>query len=87
MTKFSDKLAKSEQELPDAIKLSDLSIESLEVLNHFGIEAPDKLNKFCMSLEDAIIEQVGRNAALQERIQYLTKLLDDNDIAYDQQMN
>ena len=37
---------KTEEKLPTAIQLSDLSIESLEVLEHFGIEAPNLLNNF-----------------------------------------
>ena len=44
--------------LPETINRSDFSIESQEVLEHFGIEAPELLNNFCIALEDALIEAV-----------------------------
>lgn len=39
--------------------LSQVSDESLEVLQHFGAEAPALLNNYSCALEDALIEQVG----------------------------
>jgi len=52
--------------------LSKLSDDSLEVLKHFGGEAPALLNKYSCAVEDALIEQVQRCNALAERIKELT---------------
>ena len=41
--------------------LSSISDQSLEVLQHFGAEAPQLLNTYACAVEDALIEQVGRN--------------------------
>ena len=41
--------------------LSAISDNSLEVLEHFGAEAPALLNNYACAVEDALIEQVGRN--------------------------
>ena len=38
--------------------LSQISDESLEVLEHFGAEAPMLLNQYACAVEDALIEQV-----------------------------
>jgi hypothetical protein len=40
--------------------LSQVSDQSLEVLQHFGAEAPALLNQYACAVEDALIEQVGR---------------------------
>jgi len=40
--------------------LSQISDESLEVLEHFGAEAPALLNTYACAVEDALIEQVQR---------------------------
>ncbi len=40
--------------------LSQISNESLEVLEHFGAEAPVLLNQYACAVEDALIEQVQR---------------------------
>ncbi len=40
--------------------LSQVSDESLEVLQHFGAEAPSLLNNYACAVEDALIEQVQR---------------------------
>ena len=44
---------------PDAY-LSQISDQSLEVLEHFGAEAPALLNQYACAVEDALIEQVQR---------------------------
>ena len=41
--------------------LSQVSDASLEVLEHFGAEAPALLNQYACAVEDALIEQVQRN--------------------------
>ena len=44
--------------------LSGISDESLEVLEHFGAEAPALLNTYACAVEDALIEQVQRGNSL-----------------------
>jgi hypothetical protein len=44
--------------------LSQISDVSLEVLEHFGAEAPGLLNNYACAVEDALIEQVGRNSTM-----------------------
>ena len=44
--------------------LSAISDTSLEVLEHFGSEAPALLNNYACAVEDALIEQVGRNQSM-----------------------
>ena len=51
--------AQSQGQAQDAY-LSQVSDESLEVLQHFGAEAPALLNTYACAVEDALIEQVGR---------------------------
>lgn len=45
---------------PSDAYLSQISNESLEVLEHFGAEAPALLNKYACAVEDALVEQVQR---------------------------
>ena len=53
------------QDLSDGY-LSQVSDASLEVLEHFGAEAPALLNQYACAVEDALIEQVqrGQSASL-----------------------
>lgn len=44
--------------------LSQISDDSLEVLEHFGAEAPTLLNTYACAVEDALIEQVGRGQSM-----------------------
>lgn len=46
--------------LPSVIKREDLTPESIEILEHFGLNSPHLLNEYCITLEDALIEQVTR---------------------------
>ena len=48
-----------EAQVSDAY-LSQISDQSLEVLEHFGAEAPALLNTYACAVEDALIEQVQR---------------------------
>jgi hypothetical protein len=48
------------QEAVSDAYLSQISDESLEVLEHFGAEAPVLLNQYACAVEDALIEQVQR---------------------------
>ena len=49
----------SQEAVSDAY-LSQISDASLEVLEHFGAEAPVLLNQYACAVEDALIEQVQR---------------------------
>jgi hypothetical protein len=48
------------QEAVSDAYLSQISDESLEVLEHFGAEAPVLLNQYACAVEDALVEQVQR---------------------------
>ena len=52
------------QSAPSDSYLSQISDVSLEVLEHFGAEAPALLNNYACAVEDALIEQVGRNGTM-----------------------
>jgi hypothetical protein len=70
--------------------LSQISDASLEVLEHFGAEAPVLLNQYACAVEDALIEQVQRvqsqslmlNAAGEER-SAMNLMLTDPDVLAD----
>ena len=47
--------------------LSQISDASLEVLEHFGAEAPAKLNMYACALEDRLIEVTKKLRALEEK--------------------
>ena len=49
--------------------LSGISNESLEVLEHFGAEAPALLNTYACAVEDALIEQVTRGNQMHTMLQ------------------
>ena len=49
---------KGQHEIP-AIMAEFLSDESLEIVQHFGLEAPKLLNDYSNALEDALIKQVS----------------------------
>jgi hypothetical protein len=48
---------KGEHQIPSVVA-EFLSDESLEIVQHFGLEAPKLLNDYSNALEDALIEQV-----------------------------
>jgi len=48
-----------------------LSESSADVIEHFGIEAPDLLNKYSCAVEDALIEQVQRANNLSDEVEKL----------------
>ena len=50
--------SKGQHEIP-AIIAEFLSDDSLEIVQHFGLEAPKLLNDYSNALEDALIEQVA----------------------------
>jgi len=58
--------------------LSDISNESLEVLSHFGAEAPAKLNAYSCQVEDALLEALGQQQqqaqAIAEQVDYIERV-------------
>ena len=56
--------------------LGSVSGESLEVLNHFGAEAPALLNKYACVVEDALLAQTQTASDLAGRVQNLTNNLE-----------
>lgn len=63
-----------QQQIADGF-LAHLSNESLEVLSHFGPEAPNKLNAYACQVEDALLQAVEHQrqqaTALQEQYAYI----------------
>ena len=72
-------------QVPEA--MSELmSIESIEILQHFGPETPKLLNEYAISLEEALIEQVDAHRKYREQcviladeVQRLRNLLPEED--------
>ena len=50
--------------IPEVINRSDITPASLEVLQHFGMDAPNLLNNYCCALEDSLIQTVQRCSQL-----------------------
>lgn len=48
--------------------LDRISAESLEILSHFGAEAPIKLNQYAVQVEDALLESLGHQQHQAETI-------------------
>lgn len=55
--------------------LQNVSSESLEVLQHFGAEAPALLNRYACVVEDALINQAQQTAQAFEHLQQLEQKL------------
>lgn len=68
----------AEREAKPEITWDSFSPESQEVLAHFGLEAPHKLNVYVCSVEDALIETVGKLKDAHDTIKEL-KLKVDSD--------
>ena len=77
-----EKPPKSNKKLPKTIEVADLSKDSQEILKHFGLEAPDLLNKYCCALEDAVIEQATNAAAYRQEVVRLRALLEEHNISH-----
>jgi len=81
--------SQSQSASPSDSYLSQISDTSLEVLEHFGAEAPGLLNQYACAVEDALIEQVQRgqsmnlmlNAAGEERAAMNTMLTNPDVLA------
>lgn len=62
------KAAAALKKLPKTIKVDNLSQGSQDILQGFGVEAPDILNDFACALEDVLIEIHQVNKALVEEV-------------------
>lgn len=51
--------------------LSGVSDESLEVLQHFGAEAPALLNRYACTVEDALLTQAEQSGTVMQQLQQL----------------
>lgn len=58
--------------------LDNVSNESLEILNHFGAEAPVKLNTYACKVEDALLESLQHQqfqaATIEQQQNYIEKV-------------
>ena len=57
---------RKQYEVPDALK-ELMSPASLEIISHFGVEAPYLLNQYCCAVEDALIEQMKKAIEYREK--------------------
>ena len=55
--------------------LSQISDESLTVLEKFGAEAPKLLNDYACAVEDALVEEVSRHQETKTKLEAAQKLL------------
>jgi hypothetical protein len=51
--------------------LSSVSDESLEVISHFGTEAPALLNRYACTVEDALLQQAQQSTEALQQLQQL----------------
>ena len=63
--------------LPETIVIADLDPGVQEVLQHFGVNAPQLLNDYCMALEDSLIELIRKIKRLEADNRFLTGLIED----------
>ncbi len=62
--------------LPETIVVADLDPGVQEVLKHFGVNAPELLNNYCMALEDSLIELIRKIKRLEADNRFLTGLIE-----------
>jgi hypothetical protein len=62
--------------------LSGVSNESLEVLNHFGEEAPALLNRYACTVEDALLQQARQSTEALQQVQRLSQGLQKMEVAF-----
>ncbi len=62
---------------PSDAYLSQVSGESLEVLEHFGGEAPALLNRYSCVLEDALLNQARQAHASQQQLQQAASAMEE----------
>ena len=62
-------------DLPKTIDVSELSEDSQEVLQYFGLEAPSLLNEYAMAIEDVFLDLIKKYKVLQiENTELIKKL-------------
>ena len=61
--------------LPEVIRLADLKPETIDVMEHFGIDAAHLLNEYACAVEDALIKVTRNNQMLKEENARLRELL------------
>ena len=57
--------------IPAALKRSDFSDKSIEVLETFGLEAPTLLNQYACAVEDHLIDAIEKIKALKAERQVI----------------
>ncbi len=72
----------SKDRLPKDLSIDSFSEASVDILQHFGIDAPNLLNNYCTALEDALIEQVRNRGNDLKRIKRYEALLQEHQITY-----
>jgi len=88
---YSNNSSQTSQEITDQQLLANgVSPESLEVINHFGADAPAVLNNYAVQIEDALVttnnqlqEAVGLLKEIQAEHQSYEKILTDPDVLAD----
>ena len=88
---YSNNSSQTSQAISDQQLLSNgVSPESLEVINHFGADAPAVLNNYAVQIEDALVktnsqlqEAVGLLKEIQAEHQSYEKILTDPDVLAD----
>ena len=70
--------APSSQSQPSDGYLASVSNESLEVLSHFGAEAPALLNRYACVVEDALLNQAQQTATALQQIEQINQQLADS---------
>jgi hypothetical protein len=63
--------------LPETIVIADLDPGVQEVLRHFGINAPELLNNYCMALEDSLIDLIKKIRRLEADNRFLIGLIEE----------
>ena len=72
----------SKHKLPKDLSIDSFSKASIDILEHFGIDAPNLLNNYSTALEDALIEQVQNRANDLKRLKRYEALLQEHQIPY-----
>ena len=88
---YSNNYSQTSQEITDQQLLANgVSPESLEVINHFGADAPAVLNNYAVQIEDALVttnnqlqEAVGLLKEIQAEHQSYETILTDPDVLAD----
>ena len=88
---YSNNYSQTSQEITDQQLLANgVSPESLEVINHFGADAPAVLNNYAVQIEDALVktnsqlqEAVGLLKEIQTEHQSYEQILTDPDVLAD----